>query len=129
MAVAQTSTCVVTLGGGSSAQYVMQEGNWKVIDVKGKVLVAGSVAAAATVTVKKNVSTGIAPVGTGVMSATTAAGTAVAALQKNSAAGTVFSPTTFTSTTTSPLLAQGDTLDLASDTGGQIEVYVTLQRV
>jgi len=123
MAVPQTSTCVVTLGGGASASYTMQESNWKVIDVWGKVLVAG-VGAGAVVSISKNVSTGIAPVGAGFMAIS--AGTQ---LQKGSAAGTTFRPSTFTSSATSPVLAQGDTLNLSSDTGGQVEVYITLQRV
>ena len=124
MAVPQTSTCVVTLGGGASASYTMQESNWKVIDVVGKVTVAGSVAANATVTISKNTSTGIAPVGAGFMAI--AAGTQ---LQKNSGAGTVFRPSTITASSSSPVLLQGDVLSLASDTAGQVEVYITLQRV
>lgn len=125
MAVPQTSTCVVTLGAGTSASYTMLEPNWKVIDVQGKVLVAGSLAANAAVAVTKNGSIPIAPLA-GSFVYIEAAGTQ---LQKNSAAGTRFRPVTFTSSATNPVLLQGDTLNLTSDTGGQVEVYITLQRV
>lgn len=132
MATQLTESPVITMGigvGQTSATYVMQEGNWKIVDVWGRVTTAGSVAAGATVTLKKGASTFIAPVGVGVMYAPAAAGTSVVALQKNSAAGTVFRPSTFTSSTTSPVLSQGETLTLASDTAGAIEVYVSLVRV
>jgi hypothetical protein len=132
MATQLTESPVITMGigvGQTSATYTMQEGNWKIIDVWGRVTTAGSVAVAATVTLKKNTSITIAPFGAGVMYAPNAAGTAVAALQKNSALGTVFRPSLFTSSSTAPVLAQGDVLTLASDTAGAIEVYVKLARV
>ena len=132
MATQLTESPVITMGigvGQTSATYTMQEGNWKIIDVWGRVTSAGSVAAAATVTLKKGTATTIAPVGAGVMYAPASAGTSVVALQKNSAAGTVFRPSLFTSSSTSPVLAQGDVLTLASDTAGAIEVYVKLARV
>lgn len=123
MAVPQTSTCVVTLGGGASASYTMQEGNWKVIRCEGKVVVAGSAAANATVEIKKNASL-LYPFTGGVMAVP--AGTQ---LQKNNAAGVPFFPTAVPPSQTLCTLAQFDTLNLTSDTAGQVEVYITLQRV
>lgn len=123
MAVPQTSTCVVTLGATTSASYVMQEGNWKLIGCSGKIKVASAVAGNATITVSKN-GTAVYPAAGGVMNLP--AGTQI---QKNSPAGTPFSPTLVVASDTVATLAQGDTLSLASDTTGQVEVYITLQRV
>lgn len=123
MAVPQTSTCVVTLGGGASASYTMQEGNWKLIGCQGKVKVAGALAANASVVVSKGVIP-VYPAGAGIMSIP--AGTQ---LQKNTPAGTPFFPSLVIASDTGATLAQGDVLSLTSDTAGQVEVYITLQRV
>lgn len=123
MSVPQTSTCVVTLGGGASSSYVMQEGNWKLIDCSGKIKVASVVAGNAAIIVSKN-GTAVFPAAGGVMNLP--AGTQI---QKNSPAGTPFSPTLVVASDTVATLAQGDTLSLTSDTTGQVEVYITLQRV